>query len=1044
MTTPNIQELRRQRAQRHARSPFVLKLLIVLVGLYAVYVLAGFFVAPAYLKSQIERRASEALKRDVQVDHVAFNPLVLSMRIDRLHVKDRDGQFLVGWRQLFFNLEIFSLISDEIHFSEIELDGFASRLAVSKEGILNISDILDNAPKSSKTGGKTWAVRIDRLAVNRAELDYSDASRSEPFATHVGPTTFVLREFRTSGGPGAPGVFRATTEAGETLEWTGRLALAPLRSNGEFRVQQMALKKYAPFYASRVNFDILGGTLDLQIPYEFTIENNKPQVKVTQAGAQLQALQIAERGKTDPLVSLRVLDAAHASLDLQAGAAEVRQVTLTGGRVVVRRSADGINLANLLHSPSTPPASSTADAGISWRAQIGELSGKEFSVTIDDRTTPRPGTLELNRATFSVKKFASADLGAWVPVELNADISPGGGKIHVDGRVALKPAKAEVSFGLESASALALSPWVETFADVLVTQGLVAVRGQAHVSEDAAGALVLSASTEADLTGVNVTDGRGDDLVRWKSLSVRGVEYSSTPARITVADVSIADPEARLVRRKDNSLNVSTISRQKPAAKPQPTIQAGPTAPSQFIAVDRVALANASVRYVDQSIEPNVQTSIDQLSGTIAQLTSAAIDRADVDFNGRIGGTAPFSVKGKINVLADPIAADVHLEAHDSDLLPLAPYVAKFVGFQLASGAVSFDSKAKVNNRKLDSTTNVVVTNFNLGPASNSPDAPHVPVHLALALLRDKEGKIVLDLPVQGSLDDPSFDISGVVLKVITGLVTKAATSPFSLIGAMFGGGRGGEDLGFQEFAIGSSQIEPNNTQKLDVIAKALRERPALKLAITGRADPTAELAALRDQELERRVRSLVWADARKSDSTLDSPEKVVVSREAAAQALTVLYRDAFMQPPPEPVAPVTPVKPAEEPRRGFFLFRWFTRSKPQPPPPTAQVPAGPAAARPGGKVIAGEYGKVIGGEYATVIGDAPSAAALPNPDEMRRKLLEAVPVGDNEVRRLASQRAEHIRDYLITRGGVAPERVEVVATELPAKGGTRATFDLR
>ena len=126
MTTPNIRELRRQRAQRHAGTPLLLKLLIVCGGLYVLYVLAGFFLAPSLLKSQIEKRASAQLKREVQVDHVAFNPFTLSMRIDRLLVRDHDGQPLVGWRQLFFNFQVLDLVSNELHFSEIELDGFAS------------------------------------------------------------------------------------------------------------------------------------------------------------------------------------------------------------------------------------------------------------------------------------------------------------------------------------------------------------------------------------------------------------------------------------------------------------------------------------------------------------------------------------------------------------------------------------------------------------------------------------------------------------------------------------------------------------------------------------------------------------------------------------------------------------------------------------------------------------------------------------------------------------------------------------------------------
>ena len=364
----------------------------------------------------------------------------------------------------------------------------------------------------------------------------------------------------------------------------------------------------------------------------------------------------------------------------------------------------------------------------------------------------------------------------------------------------LNHSTADLSFALESGSAMALSPWAETFADILLTQGVIGVRGQVHVAEATGGALAISAKSEGEIGGLAVTDGRGEPLAGWKSLSIKGAEYTSNPARLSIAEISLADPEAQVVMGKDHNLNVSNVLRQSSAPK---TVTVGPpAAPSQFIAIDRIALANAKIEYVDQSIEPNVKTSVDQLSGTITGLTSAAIDRADLDLNGRVAGTASLSIRGKVNVLSEQLAADIRMELKDSDLAPVAPYVGKFVGFKLDSGAVSVDAKAKVNNNKLDSTSNVVITNFTLGDATNSPDAPHVPVHLALALLRDKEGKITLELPVQGSLDDPNFEIGGVVMKVVANLITKAATSPFSLIGAMFGGGKSGDDLAFQDFRL--------------------------------------------------------------------------------------------------------------------------------------------------------------------------------------------------------------------------------------------------
>ena len=71
--------------------------------------------------------------------------------------------------------------------------------------------------------------------------------------------------------------------------------------------------------------------------------------------------------------------------------------------------------------------------------------------------------------------------------------------------------------------------------------------------------------------------------------------------------------------------------------------------------------------------------------------------------------------------------------------------------------------------------------------------------------MKDREGKIILDVPIEGSLDDPKFRIGKVVARAIVNILEKVATSPFSLLGAVFGGG--GEELGYAGFCAGQRGI---------------------------------------------------------------------------------------------------------------------------------------------------------------------------------------------------------------------------------------------
>jgi hypothetical protein len=134
-----------------------------------------------------------------------------------------------------------------------------------------------------------------------------------------------------------------------------------------------------------------------------------------------------------------------------------------------------------------------------------------------------------------------------------------------------------------------------------------------------------------------------------------------------------------------------------------------------------------------------------------------------------------------------------------------------------------------------------------------SPDATQLPVNLAIALLKNNRGEIDLNLPISGSLDDPEFSIGGLVIKVIVNLFVKAVTSPFALLGSMFGGG---EELSNIEFGPGRATFDEAAAKRLESLAKALNDRDSLKLEITGRADPETDKEGIKRVAIERAVKA--------------------------------------------------------------------------------------------------------------------------------------------------------------------------------------------
>ncbi|HEY5861733.1 MAG TPA: hypothetical protein VIX61_01480, partial [Casimicrobiaceae bacterium] len=147
-----------------------------------------------------------------------------------------------------------------------------------------------------------------------------------------------------------------------------------------------------------------------------------------------------------------------------------------------------------------------------------------------------------------------------------------------------------------------------------------------------------------------------------------------------------------------------------------------------------------------------------------------------------------------------------------------------------------------------------------------------------------------------GSLDDPQFSVGGLIIRVIINLITKIVTAPFAILGALAGGG---EQLAFVEFAPGRANIIPLAETKLKTLAKALADRPGLKLDVTGCAIPDVDRDGLKRARLDRAVR----AQKQKASGQSAAPaalDAIAIDAAEYPRLLKAVYDDAKLPDKPK------------------------------------------------------------------------------------------------------------------------------------------------
>ncbi len=813
--------------------------------------------------------------------------------LSALKVEDENGKPLLDLPLLDIDIASSDLLSNRLSIRRVLLRSLAAHVRRDPRGELQLAslvapDVADKSakpdvpakpptpqPKKGAAKSPPWLVEVGELEIAGARIAFADASNARPFATTLAPLDLSVTGFSTARDKTAKLGLAVTTDADERLSVEGKLGLEPFTFDGTVALQSLRLPRFAPYYASQILFDVRGGTLDLSVPARVAMKGKELELAITGLRAELRDLQLRRPRDREDFFRLPVLTVAATSFDLGRRDLVLGEITTSDARIRIDHpgKTQPWSPETLFPAPAPAPRGPVAERPApkadaargedAFTVTVGKLDLKGWSARVEDRGPRNAVTTTLDRLALRVEGLGTAR-GKQGRVNLQARLN-GSGSLNVSGTLGLTPLQANAQVQLKTIPVVPVQPYFQDNIGLLLTGGHVGLDGRVVLASAAKGPVVSYKGEVSAGDFVAVTRDGAEELAKLGKLHVRGIDLVSEPFKASVDEIALADYGAHVVITPEQKLNLAAIvpASDKPtgkgepspgaasaqpatAAPPPPTAQGAPPA----VRVGAVVLSNGTISLEDRSTRPAFATSLSQFGGRIAGLSFDEGERATVNLSGKLGN-GPLDISGRINPLAKQPFIDIVFKLADVDLSAMTPYSGKYAGYAVEKGQLYLNLKYLVDARKLDAQNSVRLSQFTFGQAVDSKDATNLPVRLAVSLLKDRHGVIDLDVPVSGSLDDPKFSVWGVVLTVVKNLLIKAATSPFALIGSLFGGG---EELDFVEFELGLADISARSRGKLETLAKALYDRPGLRLEIEGHAAPAQDLEALRRLELRRKV----------------------------------------------------------------------------------------------------------------------------------------------------------------------------------------------
>ena len=762
------------------------------------------------------------------------------------------------------------------------------------------------APKE-EPGGKGQLFTLDSFRLSGGKVRFADASPGSPFKTALGEVRIDVNGLGTGQGKKADAQVSFSTEAGETVELKGNLSLSPLGSEGTIAFAKVVLKKYTPYFSDAVRFDLRSGTLDARSGYSFAEGDGGTELRLSGLGASVSDLRLRQRDEQEEFLVIPEFSLKEAEVDTVK-----RQITIGGiatarGSVAVRRSAGGkTNVARLVPDDGQAaeptgakgaPKKSGGErpAEKPWGITIKETVVDRYSVRFEDRTTDPPVEIALDRLRLKAENVAT---GRKQRGKFSfATLYNRQGSVSLGGTFVVDPPSMNARLKAKALPIGPMQPYYTEKVKILLTGGAISAEG--NVSLDAPKEKPVHAGFRGEVT-VNdfssLDKALQEDFLKFATLHFGGVEVGYNPTSVAIREISLTDFYSRIIVNPDGTLNVQGIVGKEGAGKDNAALAPAPVTPADNAAqapavpvrIDTVTLQGGALNFSDKFIKPNYSASLVEIGGRVSGLSSEEGRLADIDLRGKLENSAPLEIVGKINPLAKDLFLDLKVDFRDMDLSPLSPYSGRFAGYGIQKGKLTLNLKYHIEKRKLESENKVFLDQFTFGEAVDSPDATKLPVRLAVALLKDRSGEIRLDLPVTGSIDDPKFSIWGVVWKIIVNLLVKAATSPFALLGAIFGGG---EELSYLEFDPGSSVLPASGSAKLGTLAKMLTERPALKLDIEGHVDIEKDREGMRQLLFRRKVAAQKLVDLAKTGQPAPALDNVRVETAEYPKYLARAYK---------------------------------------------------------------------------------------------------------------------------------------------------------
>ena len=880
------------------------KILLGLGIVLSIYGVLGAVVFPLLLKHKLPDIIQQETGRTALVSDVKFQPFQLVFNLQGLKILEPNEQILIAFDELNVDLSLLASIKQMgVVFNEVTLKKPIINIVRDKAGAINLKSLIKpKAEQVPASDADDFSYAVTQLSIQDGMVSWSDMQADQINKEEITDININVQNLANVGDTLANIDGSLALKSGGTLHITSGINIPNESVEGHISLNKVPLNKLVSLAKVPLYPLVLDGYELLETDFSVNGFSHKANLRIKNAAVQVNDFSLQEKDKQKDLITIPKFSVAGLDINLKQKTLSIKSVSADGGNIQASLESDGqLNYANLLtkvHGPdvTAPQAEvkSKKEVEKSWDIKVASVDLTNFGLDFEDKTLKTWVKVNLRPINFNVTDYRNEPL-IKTPIQIVVGIN-NQGSVKLSGNSVMEPFALDGDIKIENIDLENFQAYYEKFVHLDVIDGALNLEGKlafAKLDQERPDIQFLG---DVEIARLLTRDQLlNKDFVKWENMALKDIAIDYSANQYSAKTLMFDKPYLRIAIRKDKTANFSDILvANEPAAShgKDKAPELDPTlvnSNNPVFNLGSVQIKEGTSDFSDLSLILPFEAQIQSLDGGATGISSEKDATIKMKLQGSAYDLAPVDINGEMS----PYQGSYHAKVNFKGLpMPLVtPYMVQFSGYKVEKGKMTLGLNYSVAKNDLSATNNLLIDQFELGEQVENPNAVSLPIKLAVALLKDARGRIKIDVPISGSLDDPKFNLGGVITDALYNGLSSLLSSPFTTLGLLIGNEK---DLNLISFEAGSSVLSKVQKAKLLDLAKGLRARPNLNLEIKGVAFQDKDWPIIRQDALYEQLKRQRASELNKNANKRIRDEYVQLSDDDYKRLLADLFIEKF------------------------------------------------------------------------------------------------------------------------------------------------------